>query len=92
MDLGPAFAEKPASHRFPGAMAERVRELAAVVAEGYDGEANERCHHRDACGGRQRRDLRGRVGARHHQREEGQYQGRDQAHVGEAGVSHAVPP
>jgi uncharacterized HhH-GPD family protein len=40
MDLGPAFAEKPAIHRFPGAMAERVRELAAVVAEDYDGDAS----------------------------------------------------
>jgi uncharacterized HhH-GPD family protein len=40
MDLGPVFAEKPAIHRFPGAMAERVRELAGVVAEDYDGDAS----------------------------------------------------
>ena len=40
MDLGPIFAEKPAIHRFPGAMAERVRELAAVVAEDYGGDAS----------------------------------------------------
>ena len=40
MDLGPLFAEKPAIHRFPGAMAERVRELAAVVAEDYGGDAS----------------------------------------------------
>ncbi len=40
MDLGPLFAEKPAIHRFPGAMAERVRELAAVVAEEYGGDAS----------------------------------------------------
>jgi uncharacterized HhH-GPD family protein len=40
MDLAPAFAEKPAIHRFPGAMAERVRELAAVVAEEYGGDAS----------------------------------------------------
>src|SRR6478672_13129888 len=40
MDLAPAFAEKPAIHRFPGAMAERVRELAAVVTEEYDGDAS----------------------------------------------------
>jgi len=40
MDLGPVFAEKPAIHRFPGAMAERVRELAAVVAEEYGGDAS----------------------------------------------------
>src|SRR3954462_7930471 len=39
MDLGPVFAEKPAIHRFPGAMAERVRELAAVVSEDYGGDA-----------------------------------------------------
>ena len=30
-DLTEAFATKPAIHRFPGAMATRVRELAAVV-------------------------------------------------------------
>ncbi len=39
MDLGPVFAEKPAIHRFPGAMATRVRELAAVVTEDYGGDA-----------------------------------------------------
>jgi len=40
MDLAPFFMEKPAIHRFPGAMAERVRELAAVVAEDYGGDAS----------------------------------------------------
>ena len=40
LDLAPAFAEKPAIHRFPGAMATRVRELAAVVAEEYGGDAS----------------------------------------------------
>ena len=40
MDLGPYFAEKPAIHRFPGAMATRVRELAAVVTEDYGGDAS----------------------------------------------------
>src|SRR3954454_24924510 len=39
MDLAPLFAEKPAIHRFPGSMAERVRELAAIVTEDYDGKA-----------------------------------------------------
>jgi uncharacterized HhH-GPD family protein len=39
-DLEPAFREKPAIHRFPGSMAARVRELAAVVAEDYDGDAS----------------------------------------------------
>jgi uncharacterized HhH-GPD family protein len=40
LDLEPAFREKPAIHRFPGAMAGRVRELAAVVAEEYGGDAS----------------------------------------------------
>jgi uncharacterized HhH-GPD family protein len=40
MDLVPLFAEKPAIHRFPGSMAERVRELAAVVADDYGGDAS----------------------------------------------------
>src|SRR3954452_19907406 len=40
MDLGPVFAEKTAIHRFPGAMAGRVRELAGVVSEEYDGDAS----------------------------------------------------
>ena len=39
-DLEPAFREKPAVHRFPGNMAKRVRELAAVVDEEYGGEAS----------------------------------------------------
>ena len=39
LDLEPAFSEKPAIHRFPGSMAGRVQELAAVVAEDYDGDA-----------------------------------------------------
>jgi uncharacterized HhH-GPD family protein len=38
-DLEPAFREKPAVHRFPGNMAKRVRELAAVVEEDYGGHA-----------------------------------------------------
>ena len=33
------FREKPAIHRFPGAMASRVHELAAVVAGDYGGDA-----------------------------------------------------
>jgi uncharacterized HhH-GPD family protein len=39
MDLEPVFREKPAIHRFPGSMAQRVRDLAAHVAERYDGDA-----------------------------------------------------
>jgi uncharacterized HhH-GPD family protein len=38
-DLEPVFRERPAIHRFPGNMAKRVRELAAHVAERYDGDA-----------------------------------------------------
>jgi uncharacterized HhH-GPD family protein len=37
--LEPIFRERPAIHRFPGSMAKRVRDLAAHVAEGYDGDA-----------------------------------------------------
>ena len=40
MDLAPLFAEKPAIHRFPGSMAERVRDLAQVVTDDYGGDAS----------------------------------------------------
>src|SRR6266487_4004332 len=33
------FREKPAIHRYPGSMAKRVQELAAVIDEEYDGRA-----------------------------------------------------
>jgi uncharacterized HhH-GPD family protein len=39
-DLEPVFREKPAVHRFPGSMAKRVQELAAVVEEEYGGDAS----------------------------------------------------
>jgi uncharacterized HhH-GPD family protein len=39
-DLEPLFRQKPAIHRFPGSMAERVRELASTVADEYDGDAS----------------------------------------------------
>jgi uncharacterized HhH-GPD family protein len=39
LDLEPAFREKPAIHRFPGAMAKRVHELAAHVSDEYGGKA-----------------------------------------------------
>ena len=39
MDLEPVFKEKPAVHRYPGAMARRVQDLAAHVVEEYDGNA-----------------------------------------------------
>ena len=35
-----AFREKPAVHRFPGAMATRVQDLAAVVEDEYGGDAS----------------------------------------------------
>jgi uncharacterized HhH-GPD family protein len=58
LDLDEAFRERPAIHRFPGAMAGRVRELAELVAGEYGGNAariwNEA---RDAD------DLRKRLGA-----------------------------
>jgi hypothetical protein len=38
-DLEPLFREKPAIHRFPGAMAQRVHELALHVRDNYDGDA-----------------------------------------------------
>jgi uncharacterized HhH-GPD family protein len=38
-DLEPAFRERPAIHRFPGAMAERVQALAVRVRDRYDGDA-----------------------------------------------------
>jgi uncharacterized HhH-GPD family protein len=39
VDLEPVFRERPAIHRFPGAMAKRVHELAAHVRDRYDGDA-----------------------------------------------------
>jgi uncharacterized HhH-GPD family protein len=38
-DLEPVFREKPAIHRFPGSMAQRVRELAVYVRDHYGGDA-----------------------------------------------------
>lgn len=38
-DLEPAFREKPAIHRYPAKMAERVHDLAAYVRDNYDGDA-----------------------------------------------------
>jgi uncharacterized HhH-GPD family protein len=38
--LEEVFREKPAVHRFPGTMARRVQDLAAVVAEDYGGRAD----------------------------------------------------
>jgi uncharacterized HhH-GPD family protein len=58
LDLTEFFTERPAIHRFPGVMAQRVRDLAAVVAEDYGGDASRVwTEARDAA------DLRKRIGA-----------------------------
>ncbi len=38
-DLEPVFRVRPAIHRFPGAMAQRVHDLAVHLLEHYDGDA-----------------------------------------------------
>ncbi|MEA2229456.1 MAG: hypothetical protein QOF04_3086 [Solirubrobacteraceae bacterium] len=38
-DLEPVFRTRPAIHRFPGAMAQRVHDLAVHVRDHYDGDA-----------------------------------------------------
>src|SRR5919204_3754559 len=38
-DLEPVFRAKPAIHRFPGSMAQRVHDLAVHVLDRYDGDA-----------------------------------------------------
>jgi uncharacterized HhH-GPD family protein len=58
LDLQEAFRTPPAIHRFPGAMAERVRELAAFVTEEYGGDAARLWT--DAADGD---DLKKRIGA-----------------------------
>lgn len=57
-ELEAVFRQRPAIHRFPGAMARRVQDLCAMIAEEYDGHA-ERVwtEARDAA------DLRKRIGA-----------------------------
>ena len=46
-DLEPAFRARPAIHRFPGAMAQRVHDLAVHICDEYDGDA--RCVWKDAA-------------------------------------------
>jgi uncharacterized HhH-GPD family protein len=53
-----AFREKPAVHRFPGSMAQRVQELAQTVVDEYDGDAA-----RLWTEARDGADLRDRIGA-----------------------------
>ena len=57
-DLEPIFREKPAVHRFPGAMAKRVQELAAHIDTEYGGDASRIWT--DAVDGA---DLKKRIGA-----------------------------
>ena len=38
--LDAIFRERPAIHRFPGSMARRVQELAAIIADEYGGDAS----------------------------------------------------
>jgi uncharacterized HhH-GPD family protein len=38
-DLEPLFRQRPAIHRFPGSMAQRVHDLAVHVRDRYDGDA-----------------------------------------------------
>jgi uncharacterized HhH-GPD family protein len=38
-DLDPVFRERPAIHRYPGSMAQRVHELAVHIRDEYDGDA-----------------------------------------------------
>jgi uncharacterized HhH-GPD family protein len=38
-DLEPVFRERPAIHRFPGSMAQRVHDLAVYIRDHYDGDA-----------------------------------------------------
>jgi uncharacterized HhH-GPD family protein len=38
-DLDPVFRERPAVHRYPGAMAKRIHDLAAYIVAEYDGDA-----------------------------------------------------
>lgn len=38
-ELEAVFRQTPAVHRFPGSMAKRIHELAAVIADAYDGDA-----------------------------------------------------
>ncbi len=38
-DLEPVFRERPAIHRYPGSMAQRVHDLAVHIRDHYDGDA-----------------------------------------------------
>ena len=57
-ELEETFRQRPAIHRFPGAMARRVQDLCAFVAEEYDGDAK-----RVWTDATNAADLRRRIGA-----------------------------
>ena len=57
-ELEQAFRQKPAIHRFPGAMAKRVQELCALVVDEYDGHAERVWTEAEDAS-----DLRRRIGA-----------------------------
>jgi uncharacterized HhH-GPD family protein len=57
-ELEAAFRERPAIHRFPGAMAKRVQDLCAVIADEYGGDAS-----RVWTEAADASDLRKRIGA-----------------------------
>jgi uncharacterized HhH-GPD family protein len=57
-DLDTVFRERPAIHRFPGAMAAKVQELAAIVRDEYGGDAS-----RLWTEAADAQDLRRRIGA-----------------------------
>lgn len=57
-DLDTVFRERPAVHRFPGAMAAKVQELGAIVRDEYGGDASRLWT--EAAGAE---DLRRRIGA-----------------------------
>ena len=57
-DLDGVFRERPAVHRFPGAMASKVQELAVIVRDEYGGDAS-----RLWTDAKDAEDLRRRIGA-----------------------------
>jgi len=57
-DLEPLFREKPAIHRFPAKMAQRVHDLAVHVRDEYDGDAE-----RVWAGASDARELRANIAA-----------------------------
>jgi len=57
-DLNAVFRDKPAIHRFPGAMAAKAHELATIVRDDYTGDASRIWNDAADAG-----DLRARLGA-----------------------------